>query len=87
MCGVVCGVVCGHDIEVCGDGIDGCGLLLLLSCPSHNFPHLRAHAFARYATVVRSSAVQASYSRRQERRCTIVCDSPQSQSTDWASSV
>ena len=41
---------------------------LLLSCPSHNFPHLRAHAIARSVTVVRSSAVQASSSRRQERR-------------------
>ena len=50
------------------------------------FSHLRAHAFARSVTVARSSAVQASSSRRQERRCAIVCGSPQSQSTDWASS-
>ena len=33
-------------------------------------------------TVARSSAVQASSSRRQERRWAIVCGSPQSQSTD-----
>ena len=59
--------------------------LLLLSCPSHNFL-LRAHAFARSVTVARLSAVHASSSRRQERRCAIVCGSPQSQSTDWASS-
>ena len=32
------------------------------------FPHLRAHALARSVTVARSSAVQASSSRRQERR-------------------
>ena len=50
------------------------------------FSHLRAHAFARSVTVVRSSAVQALSSRRQERRWAIVCGSPQSQSTDWASS-
>ena len=50
------------------------------------FSHLRAHAFARSVTVARSSAVQASFSRRQERRWAIVCGSPQSQSTDWASS-
>ena len=50
------------------------------------FSHLRAHAIARYVTVARSSAVQASSSRRQEWRWTIVCSSPQSQSTDWASS-
>ena len=30
------------------------------------FSHLRAHAFARSVTVARSSAVQASSSRRQE---------------------
>ena len=42
----------------------------------------RAHAFARSVTVARSSAVQASSSRRQERRWAIVCGSPQSQSTD-----
>ena len=53
------------------------------------FSHLRAHALARSLTVVRSSAVQASsiYSRRQERRWAIGCGSPQSQSTDWASSI
>ena len=50
------------------------------------FSHLRAHAFALSVTVARSSAVHASSSRRQERRCAIVCGSPQSQSTDWASS-
>ena len=50
------------------------------------FSHLRAHAFALSVTVARSSAVQASSSRRQERRWAIVCGSPQSQSTDWASS-
>ena len=50
------------------------------------FSHLRAHTFARSVTVARSSAVRASSSRRQERRWTIVCGSPQSQSTDWASS-
>ena len=50
------------------------------------FPHLRAHAVARSVTVARSSAVQASSSRRQERRWAIVCGSPQSQSTNWASS-
>ena len=50
------------------------------------FFHLRAHALARSVTVARSSAVQASSSRRQERRWAIVCGSPQSQSTDWASS-
>ena len=50
------------------------------------FSHLRAHAFARSVTVARSSAAQASSSRRQERRWAIVCGSPQSQSTDWASS-
>ena len=50
------------------------------------FSHLWAHAFARSVTVARSSAVQASSSRRQERRWAIVCGSPQSQSTDWASS-
>ena len=37
------------------------------------FSHLRAHAFARSVTVARSSAVQASSSRRQERRRAIVC--------------
>ena len=42
------------------------------------FSHLRAHAFARSVTVARSSAVQASSSRRQERRWAIVCGSPQS---------
>ena len=46
------------------------------------FSHLRAHAFARSVTVARSSAVQASSSRRQERRWAIVCGSPKSQSTD-----
>ena len=61
-------------------------VLLLLSCPSHTFSHLRAHAIARSVTVARSSAVQSSSSRRQERRWAIVCGSPQSQSTDWASS-
>ena len=50
------------------------------------FSYLQAHAFARSVTVARSSAVQASSSRRQERRWAIVCGSPQSQSTDWASS-
>ena len=50
------------------------------------FSHLLAHAFARSLTAARSSAVQASSSRRQERRWAIVCGSPQSQSTDWASS-
>ena len=50
------------------------------------FSHLRAHVFARSVTVARSSAVQASSSRRQERRWAIGCGSPQSQSTDWASS-
>ena len=50
------------------------------------FSHLRVHAFARSVTVARSSAVQASSSRRQERRWAIVCGSPQSQSTNWASS-
>ena len=53
------------------------GALLLLSCPSHNFPHLRAHALARSVTVSRSSAVQASSSRRQESRWAIVCGSPE----------
>ena len=62
------------------------GELLLLSYPSHHFSHLRAHAVARSVTVARSSAVQASSSRRQERRWAIVCGSPQSQSTNWASS-
>ena len=64
--------------------------LLLLSYPSHKlhtmFSHLRAHAFALSVTVARSSAVQALSSRRQERRWAIVYGSPQSQSTDWASS-
>ena len=46
------------------------------------FSHFQAHAFARSVTVARSSAVQASSSRRQERRWAIVCGSPQSQSTD-----
>ena len=32
------------------------------------FSHLRAHAFARSVTVARSSAVQASSSRRQQAR-------------------
>ena len=50
------------------------------------FFHLRAHAFARSVTVARSSAVHASSSRRQGWRWAIVCGSPQSQSTDWASS-
>ena len=50
------------------------------------FSHLRAHAFARSVTMARSSAVQASSSRRQERRWAIVCGSPQSQSIDWAAS-
>ena len=50
------------------------------------FSHLRAHAFARSVTVARSSAVQASSRRRQERRWAIVCGPSQSQSTDWASS-
>ena len=36
------------------------------------FSHLRAHAFARSVTVARSSAVQASSSRRHERRWAIV---------------
>ena len=35
------------------------------------FSHLRAHAFALSVTVARSSAVQASSSRRQERRWVI----------------
>ena len=47
---------------------------------------LQAQAFARSVIVARSSAVQASSSRRQERRWAIVCGSPQSQFTDWASS-
>ena len=47
-----------------------------------HFPRLRAHAIARYVTVARSSAVQASSSRRQDRRWVIACGSPQSQSTD-----
>ena len=55
--------------------------LLLLSCPSHHFLPL-----ARSFTVARSSAVQASSSRRQERRCAIIYGSPQSQTTHWASS-
>ena len=42
------------------------------------FSHLRARAFALAVTVARSSAVQASSSRRQERRWAIVCGSPQS---------
>ena len=50
------------------------------------FSHFRAHAFAPSVTVARMLAVQASSSRRQERRWAIVCGSPQSQSTDWASS-
>ena len=50
------------------------------------FSHLRAHAFALSVTVARPSAVQASSSRRQERRWAVVCGSPQSQSTHWASS-
>ena len=50
------------------------------------FSHLRAHVFARSVTMARSSAVQAPSSRRQERRRAIVGGSPQSQSTDWASS-
>ena len=50
------------------------------------FSYLRAHALARSVTVARSSAVQALSSRRQERRWAIVCGSPKSQSTDWASS-
>ena len=50
------------------------------------FPLLRAHSIARSVTVVRSSAVQASSSRRQQRRWAIACGSPQSQSTDWSSS-
>ena len=45
------------------------------------------HAFARSVTVARSSAVQASSSRRQERKTAIVRGSPRSQSTDWASDV
>ena len=49
------------------------------------FSHLQAHAFALSVIVARSSAVHASSSRRQERRWAIVCGSPQSQSTDWAS--
>ena len=36
------------------------------------FSHFRAHAFARSVTVARSSAVQASSSRRHERRWAIV---------------
>ena len=60
--------------------------MLLLSCPSHHFSHLRAHAIARSVTVARSSTVQTPSGRRQERRWAIVCGSPQSQSTDWASS-
>ena len=47
---------------------------------------MRAHAFSRSVTVARSSAVQASSGRRQESRWAIVCGSPQSQSTNWASS-
>ena len=50
--------------------------LLLLSCSSHNLSHLRAHAFARSVTVARSSAVQASSSRRQDRKRAIVCGFP-----------
>ena len=50
------------------------------------FSHLRAHGIARSVTVARSSAVQASSSRRQDRRWANVCGSPQSPSTDWASS-
>ena len=42
--------------------------------------HLRAHALARSVTVARSSAVQASSSRWQERRWAIVCGPPQSRS-------
>ena len=49
---------------------------ILLSCPSHNFSHLRAHAIGRSVTEARSSVVQASSSRRQERRWAIVCGSP-----------
>ena len=40
------------------------------------FSHLRAHATARSVTMARSSVVQASPSRRQERRWAIVCGSP-----------
>ena len=50
------------------------------------FSHLLAHAFARSFTVAWWSAVQASSSRRQERRYAIIYGSPQSQTTDWASS-
>ena len=50
------------------------------------FSHLRAHAFALSVAVARPSAVQASSSRRQERRWAVVCGSPQLQSTHWASS-
>ena len=60
--------------------------LLLFRVLHTIFSHLRAHAFARSVTVARSSAVQASSSRRQERRWAIVCGSPPSQSTHWASS-
>ena len=61
---------------------------ILLSCPLHHFLplKLRAHAFARSVNVVRSSAVHASSRRRRERRWAIVCGSPHSQSTNWASS-
>ena len=62
----------------------GCNFFCLVIHPI--FSHLRAHAFAHYVTVARSSAVQVSSSRRQVRMWTIVCGSPQSQSTDWASS-
>ena len=43
----------------------------------HKIPsHLQAHAFSRSVTGVRSSTVQASPSRKQERRWAIVCGSP-----------
>ena len=63
-----------------------CGCNLFFCLVIHPiFSHLRAHAFARSVAVARSSAVQVSSSRRQER-WTIVGGSPQSQFTDWASS-
>ena len=43
-------------------------VLLLLSCPSQKISHVRAHSIARYVTVARSLALQASSSRRQEMR-------------------
>ena len=82
----MCSIISNTRRSPCQHGLT-CGCNFFFCLVIHPiFSHLRVHAFARSVAVARSSAVQVSSSRRQERRWTIVCGSPQSQSTDWASS-